>query len=85
MEMNNKSNRKLLAALAVMAVAFVALAAIPAVDAADGDSGAIIKWDVEVSFDGNEELNSLVDNQNTLLQLPQGDSHNFVMIGNFYS
>ena len=35
MEMNNKSNRKLLAALAVMAVAFVALAAIPAVDAED--------------------------------------------------
>ena len=43
MEMNNKSNRKLLAALAVMAVAFVALAAIPAVDAEDAtglDSGA---------------------------------------------
>ena len=35
MEMNNKSNRKLLVALAVMAVAFVALAAIPAVDAED--------------------------------------------------
>gem|GEM_PF-3795978 len=35
MEMNNKSNRKLLAALVVMAVAFVALAAIPAVDAED--------------------------------------------------
>ena len=37
--MNNKSNRKLLAALAVMAVAFVALAAIPAVDAEDATGG----------------------------------------------